>query len=1003
MGQNNIARGSEWRKWDFQVHTPASHLNNQFGSDWDVYVQNLFRAAIAKDISAIGLTDYFTIDGYKKVKEEYLSQPAKLASLFTADEIDRISTILVFPNIEFRLSRFVGPNRINCHVILSEDLSPRTIEEHFLHDLTFTNKADPQQAAEKHKLKVENLRDFGERLKSEHAAFAEHDSLFVGMMNAVVDDDDIVRALQDGRFKDKFFFCVVADEDLSKVKWDGQDHHARKILIQRSSALFASNPVTRAWALGRPPYGEGEDAFIREFKTLKPCLHGSDCHGYPEIGHPCAKKGKSGHDCSTQSDRCDLRYCWIKADTTFEGLRQILHEPGDRTFIGPTAPDYHDEARVIRSVSLSDGKGWFSDANIPLNPSMVSIIGQKGSGKSALADLIAFAAGSWDASDDDGFIRRSESHLDGMTVQLEWADGHTSTARLGDAPGEADEVHYLSQNYVNRICARDGITRELIGEIEDVIFHYLDPTETLNASSFGELRALKTEGIRRESQRLKAEIQAVISEECALRAVIATLGEKRKRATTLAAERDGLTKQLPPAVSEAEAALLAKLQTKRGELATLQQAAANEKQNLQKVIDLRTRVRAFQAQIDRFYAEIVTPLRDAGVPESDWPKFKPAFPDDLEPIFAIRNANIALEIGKLEGGDPPAEATIKRLQLDIEMLAKQETADKARQERTRQIQTRIAAIGAEAARLDAEIKNIVEVEAPKLSDMRSRRLQAYVAYFENRTQEQVALASLYEPIRDQLAEQALLKGKELDFIIKWSANLGNWLERGSALFDQRRTIPYSTFDKLGQEARRLLVPAWTSGDPARISAAFDEFMGEFRKPDLEWQSYARSGVTFQDILSWLYEVDHIQLDYGLKFNGADLESLSPGTKGIVLLILYLGMDTNDTRPLIVDQPDENLDNESIYTLLTPYFRLAKVRRQIIVITHNPNLVVNSDSEQVIIAHADKQPNGLPTISYVAGGLEDDRPTKGIRHQVCSILEGGNDAFRKRERRYALAQ
>ena len=80
------------------------------------------------------------------------------------------------------------------------------------------------------------------------------------------------------------------------------------------------------------------------------------------------------------------------------------------------------------------------------------------------------------------------------------------------------------------------------------------------------------------------------------------------------------------------------------------------------------------------------------------------------------------------------------------------------------------------------------------------------------------------------------------------------------------------------------------------------------------------------------ETDHIKLTYGLKYNHVELEKLSPGTKGIVLLILYLGIDIDDTRPLIVDQPDENLDNESIYTLLTAYFKSAKCRRQIILIT-----------------------------------------------------------------------
>ena len=114
------------------------------------------------------------------------------------------------------------------------------------------------------------------------------------------------------------------------------------------------------------------------------------------------------------------------------------------------------------------------------------------------------------------------------------------------------------------------------------------------------------------------------------------------------------------------------------------------------------------------------------------------------------------------------------------------------------------------------------------------------------------------------------------------------------------------------------------------------------------------------------------------------------------------MDHADTRPLIVDQPDENLDNESIYQLLTTYFKTAKGRRQILLITHNPNLVVNTDSEQVIIAAAERRENGLPHITYRAGPLEDNIPDpQGIRQQVCRILEGGSDAFRQREQRYAL--
>ena len=64
-------RGSEWRKWDLHVHTPASVLKNEFGDEWDNYVITLFKKAIENDISAIGVTDYYLPEGYKILKQKY--------------------------------------------------------------------------------------------------------------------------------------------------------------------------------------------------------------------------------------------------------------------------------------------------------------------------------------------------------------------------------------------------------------------------------------------------------------------------------------------------------------------------------------------------------------------------------------------------------------------------------------------------------------------------------------------------------------------------------------------------------------------------------------------------------------------------------------------------------------------------------------------------------------------------------------------------------------------
>jgi hypothetical protein len=94
--------------------------------------------------------------------------------------------------------------------------------------------------------------------------------------------------------------------------------------------------------------------------------------------------------------------------------------------------------------------------------------------------------------------------------------------------------------------------------------------------------------------------------------------------------------------------------------------------------------------------------------------------------------------------------------------------------------------------------------------------------------------------------------------------------------------------------------------------------------------------------------------------------------------------------------------DGLVRLLTTYFKEAKQRRQIILITHNPNLVVNANSEQVIVATAMRRENGLPHMTYRSGALENASPEEvGIRPQVCRILEGGADAFLKRERRYSL--
>ncbi|MNK86979.1 hypothetical protein D3C87_1069050 [compost metagenome] len=98
--------------------------------------------------------------------------------------------------------------------------------------------------------------------------------------------------------------------------------------------------------------------------------------------------------------------------------------------------------------------------------------------------------------------------------------------------------------------------------------------------------------------------------------------------------------------------------------------------------------------------------------------------------------------------------------------------------------------------------------------------------------------------------------------------------------------------------------------------------------------------------------------------------------------------------IVIDQPEENLDNQTIFKVLVKCIKTAKQRRQVIMVTHNPNLAVVCDAEQIICATCDKQTN---IFNYVSGGIESPI----IREKVVEILEGTEPAFRNRKQKYGL--
>lgn len=174
----------------------------------------------------------------------------------------------------------------------------------------------------------------------------------------------------------------------------------------------------------------------------------------------------------------------------------------------------------------------------------------------------------------------------------------------------------------------------------------------------------------------------------------------------------------------------------------------------------------------------------------------------------------------------------------------------------------------------------------------------------------------------------------------------------------------------------------------------------------------KGGYTNQTLASNLLSENFYKLSYDLEYEGDDFEKMSDGKKAFVVLKLLLDFSDKNC-PILIDQPEDDLDNRAIYNDLVQYLKRKKKLRQIIVATHNPNIVVGADSELVIVANQ----NGLNNINkenkkfqYVSGSLEhtfknnailEVLECKGVREHVCEILEGGDIAFKLREKKYSI--
>jgi ABC-type lipoprotein export system ATPase subunit len=669
------------------------------------------------------------------------------------------------------------------------------------------------------------------------------------------------------------------------------------------------------------------------------------------------------------------------------------------------------------------GAAWLAKPSIPLNPGLVAVIGARGSGKTALADLVA--AGGLALSPHmrkESFVTRAQEHLTECSVQLAWENGETTGnevihAEMDDLMDEP-HVQYLSQQFVAELCNAEDTNNPLNAEIERVIFNAHPRDDRLGASSFAELLELQLEGShqkrRRHQETLRKASNDLTAERVRKAGLTALVKERDDKDKALQQDKRDRTLLIPKGNEE---------RAKRLELVT--QAAEHRRQlveraqrRVQTLMHLESDVADFRdRRAPELLGEMQKERQDTGLSADEWNLLNVDFVGDVDSLLKARKADARALVGRLQGpadsdpavrpdADPTvpliaddadlSKQTLSLLEREVARLNQLVGADQNKVKRYAALTDKINKAETSLGKIDEQIKRAREADE-KIDALIQLRRTSYQGIFEAIVEEERALDQLYAPIKARTAADTGSMAR-LAFTVKRQVDMERWAATGESLLDLR-TGPFRGRGQLQAVATSALLPAWQHGTAEEAAAALlafvkanEDSLRAHRPESADLREWA------QRVSDWLYSTDHIKVAYSLQYDGVDIEQLSPGTRGIVLLLLYLSIDAEDDRPLIIDQPEENLDPQSVFEELVTRFRDAKKRRQIIIVTHNANLVVNTDADQVIVASCGRhRPGQLPEISYECGGLEN--PV--IRRRVCEILEGGERAFKERARRLRL--
>lgn len=929
--------GSEWRRWDLHVHTPDSVLETQFRGDWEGYITAIEQSD--SGVSVIGITDYYSISGYEKVLQ--YRQNGRIRNIET-----------VIPNIEFRITPNTAKNKgINIHLLINPE------DHNHVDEIKIAlSRLNINYLGQNYACTEDQLISYG-RAVAPQTAGCRVASLKEGINNFKPSYDIFKKWYNGEKWLRENSIVIAANgsnDGVSGIR-DGGFTGVKKDIYQFIDMVFSATPSDINYFTGQG--NKSRVDIVAELGRLVPCVHGSDAHSIDKLFEP-------DHQ----------RYCWIKADPTFNGLKQVVFEP-DRAFIGELSPETKAEYQTIKRVRYIDNSGAnrFSHKWIPFNKDLNTIIGGKSSGKSMLLYHIAKTINPKEVETRVELSKSSTySEIPNLDFEVEWSNNELS--KLSDADDQAKAITYIPQLYINQLADING--REDLNELVSKTLLQDDNYKDFVNALENKIRTVKSsinENIEtrflliNEYQKILAE-RNEIGNGKSVSSEIEALENRAKEIRENSKWTEEQEKQYSYLVHRRQCVIRA-----RDKLAYIQLGL----QRFTQSIDDRQEqwIDTIRGQLQQDSGLIAQSTVLKGLLDS----VQKVLLADLCKTKDLANVKLQSIPGRLKSLNDKLEG------IEYELKPLEESVkDKAALE---QLNNKLFVEREKLAKINAMQKDLDAISTQGEGCIRQLNEQFS------------SLINLYKShctkVREhQMDEDIKIEAKVVIDASKFNSFISCFHRSGTI-----RTIIDDIQDENGNYHFDI------DNHAAFVERTANTIRGN-HSPTL------RKNYNLKDAYKLLY-ADYFGIDFLVTYKNDSIDHMSPGKRGLVLLSLMLEL-SNSTHPILIDQPEDNLDNRTIYSELKDFVRKCKAKRQIIMVTHNANLVVSADAECVVVADQRGQSGTSSTyqFEYLGGSLEHSLKSDesydylsldelGIRQHVCHILEGGITAFKEREQKYNL--